>query len=167
LNGTTLAKDRFYRPDIDGLRAIAILGVVAFHADKRWAPGGFVGVDIFFVISGYLITQLILRGLASGTFSLLEFYQRRIRRIMPALVAVLLATWLIGWIMLAPSEYGSLGEHISAASVFASNFLLIHETGYFDTAAELKPLLHLWSLAVESTAKAFSAFSRRCRELGN
>jgi peptidoglycan/LPS O-acetylase OafA/YrhL len=149
LNGTTLAKDRFYRPDIDGLRAIAILGVVAFHADKRWAPGGFVGVDIFFVISGYLITQLILRGLASGTFSLLEFYQRRIRRIMPALVAVLLATWLIGWIMLAPSEYGSLGEHISAASVFASNFLLIHETGYFDTAAELKPLLHLWSLAVE------------------
>jgi peptidoglycan/LPS O-acetylase OafA/YrhL len=149
LNGATLAKEQSYRPDIDGLRAIAILSVVAYHADRRWAPGGFIGVDVFFVISGYLITQIILRSLTSGSFSLVDFYRRRIRRIMPALIVILLATWLIGWFKLMPAEYESLGWHISAASVFASNFLLIHETGYFDTAAEFKPLLHLWSLAVE------------------
>lgn len=138
-----------YRPDIDGLRAIAVLSVVIFHAGSKKMTGGFVGVDVFFVISGYLISQLILRGLAENRFSFLEFYVNRIRRIFPALVLVLATTWCLGWLVLLDSEYRSLGKHIVAGSMFASNFVLWGESGYFDTAAELKPLLHLWSLGVE------------------
>lgn len=138
-----------YRPDIDGLRAIAVLGVVIFHAGSKKLTGGFVGVDVFFVISGYLISGIILRGLESGTFSLTDFYRRRIKRIFPALVLVLTCTWIFGWFALLNGEFQSLGKHIAASSLFLSNFLLWGETGYFDTAAEMKPLLHLWSLGIE------------------
>jgi peptidoglycan/LPS O-acetylase OafA/YrhL len=138
-----------YRADIDGLRAIAILSVVAYHAFPSIVHGGFVGVDVFFVISGYLISGIIAKGLAHGQFSLLEFYARRIRRIFPALIVVLLAIWALGWLKLLPDEYTGLAKHIAAGAVYASNLVLYKESGYFDTAAALKPLLHLWSLGVE------------------
>jgi peptidoglycan/LPS O-acetylase OafA/YrhL len=138
-----------YRPDIDGLRAVAVIGVVAFHAAPRLLPGGFVGVDVFFVISGYLISGLILAEIEQGAFSFLNFYRRRIRRILPALVLVTAATWLIGLFVLWPRQFADLGAHILAASVFCSNILLTIQTGYFEAAADTKPLLHLWSLAIE------------------
>lgn len=138
-----------YRPDIDGLRAIAVLSVVAFHAAPRIVRGGFLGVDIFFVISGYLITAIILKGLQTSSFSFLEFYGGRIRRILPALIVVLSAAWLIGWFVLPPDDYTALGRRIIAASIFASNFELMKSSGYFDAPAALNPVLHLWSLAVE------------------
>ena len=123
--------------------------VVAYHAFPSLVPGGFVGVDVFFVISGFLISEIILRDLESGSFSFAEFYRRRIRRIGPALLLVLAMTWIIGWHILMADEYAVLGWHIAAASVFLSNFVLTYEAGYFNRAAELTPLLHLWSLAVE------------------
>jgi peptidoglycan/LPS O-acetylase OafA/YrhL len=138
-----------YRADIDGLRALAVLAVVAFHAFPSLLPGGFVGVDIFFVISGYLISGIILEGLARGRFSFLQFYCRRIRRIFPALIVVLLVCWLIGWTSLLAEEFRQLGSHIVAGAIFVSDFKYWYEAGYFDMAGELKPLLHLWSLAVE------------------
>ncbi len=138
-----------YRPDIDGLRAIAVLAVVLFHAFPAALPGGFVGVDVFFVISGYLITGLILDDLGAGRFSVWRFYQRRIRRIFPALLLVLVACGAAGWWLLVSPEYQALGRHVASASVFASNFTLLSESGYFDEAAVTKPLLHLWSLAIE------------------
>ncbi|HZS40776.1 MAG TPA: acyltransferase family protein [Polyangia bacterium] len=142
-------KPAHYRPDIDGLRAVAVLLVVAYHAFPKRVPGGFVGVDVFFVISGYLITGILLRDLAAGEFSLLSFYARRFRRIAPALVTMLLAVWLLGRYTLLADEFEGLGQHILAGATFTSNFLLWKQAGYFDTAAELKPLLHLWSLAIE------------------
>lgn len=138
-----------YRADIDGLRALAILAVVAYHASASLLPGGFVGVDIFFVISGYLITGIILRDVQAGQFSIAQFYRRRVRRIFPALLVVLASVWVIGWFALLPHEYKELGKHMGSAALFISNFVLWKESGYFDSAAELKPLLHLWSLAVE------------------
>jgi peptidoglycan/LPS O-acetylase OafA/YrhL len=138
-----------YRPEIDGLRAVAVLAVVLFHAFPNFLPGGFVGVDVFFVISGYLITRLIVEDLDAGRFSVLAFYRRRIRRIFPALLIVLVACGTAGWWLLMGAEYQSLGAHIASASVFASNFTLLSESGYFDEAAHAKPLLHLWSLAIE------------------
>ena len=138
-----------YRPDIDGLRAIAVLAVVCFHvAPKRFA-GGFVGVDIFFVISGFLISSIIISGLNAGTFSYREFYIRRIRRIFPALTLVFAASVVAGWYLLLPDEYRLLGKHTVASSLFAANFLLWSEAGYFDAQSTLKPFLHLWSLGVE------------------
>ena len=138
-----------YRADIDGLRAIAVLSVVIFHANPRLVPGGFIGVDIFFVISGYLISSLILSGLKDGSFSYLDFYARRIRRLFPALIAVLLATLALGWFTLLPTEFASLGRHTLAAAAFAANILNYAEDGYFDAPAISKPLLHIWSLGVE------------------
>jgi len=138
-----------YRADIDGLRAVAVGGVIAYHAFPSEVSGGFVGVDVFFVISGFLISGIIFRDLARGSFSFAEFYRRRIRRIIPALLIVLIATWLVAWLILNADDYEALGWHLSAASVFLSNFVLGNEAGYFDHAAEYKPLLHLWSLAVE------------------
>ncbi len=138
-----------YRPDIDGLRGIAVLLVVIFHALPTWLPGGFVGVDIFFVISGYLITKIILEQINAQTFSISDFYSRRIRRILPALLLVIAATYLAGYVLLLRDEFKHLSLHTLAATVFASNFLLWSESGYFDTAAEIKPLLHLWSLSIE------------------
>ena len=138
-----------YRADIDGLRAIAVLAVIGFHANPALIPGGFVGVDIFFVISGFLISSLIRSGLKDGSFSFIEFYGRRIRRLFPALIVVLLATWSVGWFILPPSEYAALGRHTLAGAAFAANVLSYSEVGYFDMPATTKPLLHLWSLGVE------------------
>lgn len=138
-----------YRPDIDGLRAIAVLAVLAFHAFPSVLQGGFIGVDIFFVISGYLISNILFAEIREGRFSILEFYSRRIRRIFPALLVVVFSAMLVGCLVLLADEYAQLGKHIISASLFLSNFLLYSESGYFDTAASVKPLLHLWSLAVE------------------
>ena len=138
-----------YRPDIDGLRAIAILAVIIFHAFPKKIPGGFVGVDIFFVISGFLISTIIFSGLESRNFSLVEFYIRRVRRIFPALILVLVSCLIFGWVVLFFEEYKQLGLHVFAGSGFIQNFILWDESGYFDHAAETKPLLHLWSLSIE------------------
>lgn len=138
-----------YRPDIDGLRAIAVLAVIGFHAFPEFVPGGFVGVDVFFVISGYLISGIILKSLDENSFSISGFYSRRIRRIFPALIIVLLICLVGGWFLLFADEYKQLGVHTVAGSSFVSNFALWHEAGYFDGTATSKPLLHLWSLGIE------------------
>lgn len=138
-----------YRPDIDGLRAIAILPVVLFHAFPTSLRGGFVGVDIFFVISGFLISSIVFKGVQQGRFSFSSFYMHRARRIFPALVLVLAATFGYGWFALLPDEFARLGLHMAAGAGFVQNLVLWREAGYFDAASELKPLLHLWSLAIE------------------
>lgn len=138
-----------YRPDIDGLRALAILPVIAYHAFPGVIAGGFVGVDIFFVISGFLISSIIFKKLEQGSFSATEFYSRRIRRIFPALVMVLFSCFAAGWFLLSAEELQQLGKHIAGGAGFISNFILQSESGYFDSAAEEKPLLHLWSLGIE------------------
>ncbi len=138
-----------YRPDIDGLRAFAVLAVVAYHAFPSRAPSGFIGVDVFFVISGYLISRILCDDLVAGRFTFLNFYARRVRRLLPALTVVLAAAWALGALLLLGVDFKNLGKHIACGSAFVSNMLLWREAGYFDHAAELKPLLHLWSLAVE------------------
>jgi len=138
-----------YRPDIDGLRALAVFSVVIYHAFPKFLPGGFIGVDIFFVISGYLITGILISNLNAGKFSILHFYDRRVRRIFPALVTVLLATLGFAWYVLFRPEFWILGKHVAASTLFAENILLWSEDGYFDRASNHKPLLHLWSLAIE------------------
>ncbi|MBZ5606663.1 MAG: acyltransferase [Acidobacteriia bacterium] len=152
LAGRLAAKDPAvlkYRADIDGLRALAVLSVVVYHAFPRVVTGGFAGVDIFFVISGYLISSIILGDLGKGAFSFRHFYARRIRRIFPALILVLAACFAVGWFTLLPREYEQLGKHIAGGAGFISNFVFWKEAGYFDKAAELKPLLHVWSLGIE------------------
>ncbi len=138
-----------YRPDIDGLRAVAVLSVLLFHAFPKQLHGGFIGVDIFFVISGFLISTIIFESFERNEFSFIDFYARRIRRIFPALITVMLATFAIGWFVLFPDEYKQLGKHMVGGALFVSNLLLWRESGYFDAAAESKPLLHLWSLGIE------------------
>jgi peptidoglycan/LPS O-acetylase OafA/YrhL len=138
-----------YRPDVDGLRAIAVLAVIGFHAFPDWVRGGFVGVDVFFVISGYLISTILFTSMDHNSFSFWRFYARRIRRIFPALLVVLLACLLLGWLVLFSNEYTHLAKHIAGGAAFVSNFVLWNEAGYFDTSAETKPLLHLWSLGIE------------------
>ncbi|NQW47320.1 MAG: acyltransferase, partial [Planctomycetes bacterium] len=144
-----------YRADIDGLRAVAVVAVIAYHAFPRALPGGFIGVDIFFVISGYLISGILFREHGAGTFSFQNFYARRIKRIFPSLIAMLVLVLAYGWLALLPSEYQDVGRHGAAGSIFAQNIALLRESGYFDTAASLKPLLHLWSLAVEEQMYLF------------
>ena len=138
-----------YRPDIDGLRAIAISLVLAFHVCPSFAPGGFVGVDVFFVISGYLIGGIVLDSLYASSFSLWKFYARRVRRIFPALTVVLLAGYALGWNLLLADEFKQLGQDVAAGAAFAANLAVWAQTGYFDRAAETKPFLHLWSLGIE------------------
>lgn len=138
-----------YRPDIDGLRAIAVLSVVAYHAFPNRINGGFIGVDVFFVISGFLISTIIFDNLDRGTFSFSEFYARRINRIFPALLLILIASYTFGWFALLADEYKQLGKHIAGGAGFVSNIVLLKEVGYFDNSAETKPLLHLWSLGIE------------------
>ena len=138
-----------YRADIDGLRALAVLAVILFHTFPNELPGEFVGVDIFFVISGYLITQIILEELVSGNFTAASFYARRIRQIFPALIIVLVATFAFGWLYFLPMELLSLGKNILASALFSANLMLLSEVSYFDVAAHMKPLLHLWSLGIE------------------
>ncbi len=138
-----------YRADIDGLRAVAVLSVVIFHALPGVLPGGFVGVDIFFVISGYLISSIIFGTLKHSEFSFIDFYAHRIRRIFPALILVLASVYVLGWFTLLPSEARQLGKHMASGAGFVLNMVLQKEAGYFDTASEFKPLMHLWSLAIE------------------
>jgi peptidoglycan/LPS O-acetylase OafA/YrhL len=149
---------RVYRPDIDGLRAIAVLSVLVFHAWPQICPGGFAGVDIFFVISGFLISGHIAIELESRSFSFQDFYGRRLRRIFPALLAILIFVWIIGWYFFSPQEFKTLGAQIFCGAGFASNFILWKETGYFDGLAAQKPLLHLWSLAIEEQFYIFWPF---------
>lgn len=138
-----------YRRDIDGLRGIAVLSVVIYHAFPRFIKGGFIGVDVFFVISGYLISEIILRESAAGVFSYVDFYARRARRLFPALILVLLVSLAAGWLVLWSAEYRSLGQGVAAGAGFVANLLLYGQSGYFDVTAHEKPLLHLWSLGVE------------------
>ena len=137
-----------YRRDIDGLRAVAVLPVVFYHAGTGFT-GGYVGVDVFFVISGFLITRLLARDLEDGRFSLLEFWHRRVRRIFPALFVMVLLTLIAGGFLMIPADYKELGQSALAQSLLAANFFFWDDTGYFARAAESKPLLHTWSLAVE------------------
>ena len=138
-----------YRADIDGLRAIAVLAVVTYHAFPDFFRGGFIGVDIFFVISGFLISTIIFNDIGKKKFSFANFYLRRIRRIFPAFIIVLFACLLFGWFVLTGEEYTQLGKHAIAGAGFISNLVYWSEAGYFDNAADTKPLLHLWSLGVE------------------
>ncbi|MDW6024612.1 acyltransferase family protein [Mesorhizobium sp. BAC0120] len=138
-----------YRADIDGLRAIAVLPVVLYHAGIPGFQGGFVGVDVFFVISGYLITSLIAGEIAEADFSLLHFYERRVRRIFPALFAMMTACAIFAWMFFMPEEFRFFGRSMRATALFTSNIQFARESGYFDLGAHMKPLLHTWSLAVE------------------
>lgn len=138
-----------YRPDIDGLRAFAVMSVVLYHAFPALLPGGFVGVDVFFVISGFLITRIIATEAAAGTFSYRVFYARRIRRIFPALLLVCSFCAISGYFLLLPHEYADFGKHLAASSIFSVNFVFWQEANYFDAPSDFKMLLHLWSLAIE------------------
>ncbi|MCG8314448.1 MAG: acyltransferase [Pseudomonadales bacterium] len=138
-----------YRAEIDGLRAIAVVPVILFHAGVEYFSGGFVGVDIFFVISGYLITSILIEEVSQNKFSIAKFYERRIRRILPALTLVALASIVGAWFFMLPSQMESFAKSLIAVSLFASNIQFWTESGYFDTVTEEKPLLHTWSLAVE------------------
>jgi peptidoglycan/LPS O-acetylase OafA/YrhL len=137
-----------YRPDIDGVRALAILPVILFHADLG-CPGGFIGVDIFFVISGFLITTLILKELRADAFSLATFWERRIRRIFPALFVVIFATLIAGWFLYLPPDFDLLGQSVAAQALLLSNVFFYQHMGYFQPDSNAMPLLHTWSLAVE------------------
>jgi len=138
-----------YRPDIDGLRAVSILLVIEYHAQPWLVSGGFIGVDVFFVISGFLITRIILTQLNARTFSSIDFYSRRVRRIFPALIVVLIVTYLIGWFVLLPNDFSLLGENIAAGVMFVSNLFQLNQVGYFAPDSAENPLLHLWSLGIE------------------
>jgi peptidoglycan/LPS O-acetylase OafA/YrhL len=138
-----------YRKDIEGLRGIAVAGVVLCHAFPTVLPGGFAGVDIFFVISGFLISRLLIGELQTDTFRLTAFYARRARRLFPSLAILLFASLVAGWFLLLPDEFRQLGKHTAAGAGFVSNFAYLGESGYFDTEAARKPLLHLWSLGIE------------------
>jgi len=138
-----------YRAEIDGLRAIAVIPVILFHAGFEQFSGGFVGVDVFFVISGYLITTIILAEKEKGSFSLANFYERRARRILPALFLVMFACLPFAWFWLLPSDLKDFSQSLIAVVTFSSNILFWQETGYWGVENELKPLLHTWSLAVE------------------
>lgn len=138
-----------YRPDIDGLRGIAILLVLGFHAFPTVFPSGFIGVDVFFVVSGFLITQIITAALSERSFSFVAFYRRRINRIFPALVCILMSLLAAGWFLMIPDDFAKLGKHVFGGAIFLSNVVSLSEFGYFDMASELKPLLHLWSLGIE------------------
>ena len=139
----------FYRPDIDGLRAISVVAVMLYHAEFQLFSGGFIGVDVFFVISGYLITQMVLGDFAKGSFSLSHFYERRVRRILPALLVMLSATVPLAYVFLSADLLADYSASLLGATWFSSNFVFWSEAGYFDRASEFKPLLHTWSLGVE------------------
>jgi peptidoglycan/LPS O-acetylase OafA/YrhL len=150
MNSVRQNKDHLnYRPDIDGLRAVAVLLVLAFHLGINRVGGGYVGVDVFFVISGFLISSVILQQLGKSQFSLVSFYERRIRRIFPALVVVLFASIWPAYKFMLPSEMVDYAKSFLAATFSFSNFYFLSQSGYFDAPASAKPLLHTWSLAVE------------------
>ena len=160
MKATEIIKNSFkgtnphYRSDIDGLRAVACLAVVFYHAFPEHLKGGFIGVDIFFVISGFLISSILYKNLFDkdnpGSVNIVDFYIRRVRRIFPALIAVLVTCLVLGYFALFPEEYKLLGKHIFGGSTYISNFILYNESGsYFNVESNAKPLLHLWSLGVE------------------
>lgn len=138
-----------YQPEIDGLRAIAVISVLLFHLEYAFIPGGFVGVDVFFVISGFLITRILYRDVSAGNFSFKRFYMRRIKRLAPALIAVLLATFVVSLFFLTPNFLQRVSGAMIASVLSVSNIFFWLESGYFDASADLKPLLHTWSLSVE------------------
>lgn len=138
-----------YRPEVDGLRAVAVIPVILFHAGFPGFAGGYVGVDVFFVISGYLITTILMDDRAAGTYSLLDFYERRARRILPALFLVLLCTIPFAWLWLAPEPFVDYARSQAFAALFLSNFNFMENSAYYDIGSALRPLLHTWSLAVE------------------
>jgi len=138
-----------YRSEIDGLRALAVIPVIFFHAGVPFFEGGFLGVDIFFVISGYLITSILLMDLDRGNFSLANFYERRARRILPALISVCIACIPFAYFLMIPSQFEEFGKALIAVALFISNITFWRQSGYFGADAELNPLLHTWSLAVE------------------
>ena len=144
-----------YRAEIDGLRALAVIPVILFHAGFSLFGGGFVGVDVFFVISGYLITSILLKELNNNSYSLVNFYQRRARRILPALFFVALACIPFAWFWLPPKDMLDFAQSLAAVSIFSSNLYFLSESNYFDIEVELKPLLHTWSLAVEEQYYVF------------
>lgn len=147
-----------YRPEVDGLRAIAVVAVILFHTNLGVATGGYVGVDVFFVISGYLISSIILREVGEGRFTFLGFYERRIRRIFPALFVVLVATTAAAWVILPPQHMQTYGQSLVATTAFASNVFFWLKSGYFGGDAELFPLTHMWSLSVEEQYYVFFPF---------
>ncbi|EMF4361204.1 acyltransferase [Klebsiella pneumoniae] len=138
-----------YRADIDGLRAVAILPVLLFHVGYNWFSGGYVGVDVFFVISGYLITSILVNDIKNNTYSILDFYERRIRRIVPALVFVIAFIIVASPFFLPPENYSFLPKEIIGTLLFISNIVSYLKSGYFSTDAEQRPLLHTWSLGIE------------------
>ncbi len=138
-----------YRSDIDGLRALAVIPVILFHFDIAGFHGGFIGVDVFFVISGYLITALIYKEISNGSFSFLDFYERRARRLLPAAFLVIFCSCIAGWFLFTPEDFKQFGRALRAVSLVVSNVFFMQEAGYFDLPAQVKPLLHTWSLAVE------------------
>src|SRR5208337_2582983 len=144
--------DLGFRQDINGLRALAVLGVVAFHADRALVPGGFAGVDVFFVVSGFLISRIILSECAAGRFSLTMFYAKRARRILPAFLLVACFVWVVGWFRATPAQFRDIGGGLLGNSYFTVNFWLLRLPGvygYFGPDSSERPLLHLWSLSIE------------------
>ena len=137
-----------YRHEIDGLRAIAVIPVIFFHAGLPYFSGGFVGVDVFFVISGYLITSILVRDIRVGTFSLTDFYERRARRILPALFLVMFVSVLFSWFVLLAADMKAFSQSLVSISLLSPNILFWLQTDYFSSAAEMKPLLHTWSIGV-------------------
>jgi peptidoglycan/LPS O-acetylase OafA/YrhL len=138
-----------YRAEIDGLRALAVVPVILFHAGFELFSGGFVGVDVFFVISGYLTTTILIKDIENKRFSIVNFYERRARRIFPALFCVMLACIPFAWILLSDAALQKFGNGLIGVSLFLSNVVFWRQQGYFDESAELNPILHTWSLAVE------------------
>lgn len=138
-----------FRFDINGLRAYAVIAVVIYHFNSQWLSGGFAGVDVFFVISGYLMTSIILKGISTENFSIMYFYMARAKRIIPALFIMCLAVLLLGWFILSPIEFKDLGKHTAASAGFVSNLIYWKESGYFAASSHSKWLLHTWSLSVE------------------
>ncbi|HAY4576603.1 TPA: acyltransferase, partial [Escherichia coli] len=138
-----------FRKDINGVRAIAVLAVVLFHFNRGWVPSGFVGVDVFFVISGFLMTSIIFGGLEGNKFSLWGFYKARARRIVPALAVMLICVMVYGWYNMYTPEFKTLAKHAASSLLFVSNIVYWKESSYFAPGAEEKWLLHTWSLSVE------------------
>lgn len=138
-----------YRPEIDGLRAIAVISVILFHFNHHWLPGGFLGVDVFFVISGYLITKIIVIDIENNQFSYKDFYNRRIKRIFPIFISVMFFSSLIGTLIFTYQDFNTLRKGIEFSTFFSANIFFAKKQGYFDLDANSNPILHIWSLSVE------------------